>query len=101
MIHILRIWYQHWHPGLPHAVYVSSDLSNNRLSLCNDSGDSCLDGRRVCANNLLDALAVFEQNERRHSANAQLLCNVRNLVNVNLVEADLVVLLGVPKTKNC
>ncbi len=41
----------------------------------------------VRAHNLGDLRAVLEKQERRHSADAEVLCDVGNLVDVELVEA--------------
>jgi hypothetical protein len=55
-----------------------------------------LDGLGVCAHNLTDLLAVLEEDKCGHGADAELLCNVGDLVNVELVEAGFGVLLREP-----
>ena len=47
----------------------------------------------IRTNDLLDLLAVLEQHERRHGLDAQLLRDIRNIVDVDLVEIG-VVLVG-------
>lgn len=58
--------------------------------------DAGLDGLGVRAYDLADLLAVLEEDEGGHGADAEFLGNVGNLVNVELVEARLGVLLGEP-----
>lgn len=55
--------------------------------------DSGLDGLGVCAYNLANLLAVLEEDEGGHGADAEFLGNVGDLVDVELVEASLRVLL--------
>jgi hypothetical protein len=55
-----------------------------------------LDGLGVCAHNLTDLLAVLEEDECRHGADTELLCNVGDLIDVELVEAGFGVLLREP-----
>jgi hypothetical protein len=55
-----------------------------------------LNGLGVCAHNLTDLLAVLEEDECGHGADAELLCNVGDLVDVKLVEAGFGVLLREP-----
>jgi hypothetical protein len=56
--------------------------------------DAGLDGLGVCADNLTNLLAVLEEDEGGHGANTELLCNVGDLIDVELVEAGFGVLLG-------
>jgi hypothetical protein len=56
--------------------------------------DARLNSLWVCADNLADLLAVLEEDERGHSADAKLLRNIGDLVDVELVEARLGVLLS-------
>ena len=56
--------------------------------------DSSLERDRVGANDLLDLLAVGEDLEGRHGADAQLLGDLGDLVDVDLVEADVGVGVG-------
>jgi hypothetical protein len=58
--------------------------------------DARLNSLWVCADNLADLLAVLEEDERGHSADAKLLRNIGDLVDVELVEARLGVLLREP-----
>jgi hypothetical protein len=58
--------------------------------------DAGLDGLGVRADNLADLLAVLEEDEGGHGADAELLCNVGDLVDVELVEAGFGVLLREP-----
>lgn len=46
-----------------------------------------VDGRLVGADNFTDLLAVLEDDERGHGADAELLRHVRHFVHVDLVEA--------------
>jgi hypothetical protein len=55
--------------------------------------DTSLDGLGVCADNLADLLAVLEEYEGGHGADAEFLRNVGDLVDVELVETCLGVLL--------
>ena len=48
--------------------------------------DGCLKSLWIRTYNLVDFLAVLEQNEGRHGANAKFLCNIRDIVDVDLVE---------------
>lgn len=54
-----------------------------------------LDSLRVCADNLADDVAVLDKFEGGHSADAELLGNIGNLVDINLVELNVRILLGV------
>ena len=47
---------------------------------------SLLNRLRVRPDNLLHLLATLKQQERRHSPDAQFLCNIRNLIDVDLIE---------------
>jgi hypothetical protein len=58
--------------------------------------DAGLDGLGVCAHNLTNLLAVLEEDEGGHGADAELLCNVGDLVDVELVEAGFGVLFREP-----
>lgn len=53
-----------------------------------------LDGVLISADDLADLLAVLEEDEGRHGANAELLRHVGDLVDVELVEAHARVLVG-------
>ena len=55
---------------------------------------SGLDGLFAGADNLADLLAVLEQDERRHGADAELLRYVRHIVHVEFVETHVGVLVG-------
>lgn len=55
--------------------------------------------RGVGANNLAHLLPVLEQHERRHRADVELLCYVRDVIDVELVEACVGVLVGEPGAK--
>lgn len=57
--------------------------------------DSSLDSRWGSTNNLIDLLAVLEENESWHGANTELSSNVGESVDVELVEANIGVLVGV------
>lgn len=48
-----------------------------------------LDGLGVCADNLSNLLAVLEEYEGRHGADAEFLGDVGDLIDVELVEACL------------
>lgn len=55
--------------------------------------DAGLDGLGVCAYDLANLLAVLEEDECGHGADAEILGNVGDLVDVELVEARVGVLL--------
>jgi hypothetical protein len=57
------------------------------LDLAKVSLDSRLEGLRVRAHDLGDLVAVLEEQECGHGADAELLRDVRDVVNVELVEA--------------
>lgn len=66
-------------------------------NLCVDVGlDGGLESLGVGTNDLGDLLAVLEEKESRHGADAELLCNVGDLVDVELVEAGVGVCAGEP-----
>ena len=66
---------------------------------CLDVGlDGGLEGLGVCADNLGDLVTTLEQEECGHCADAELLSDIRDLVDVELVEACLVVCVGEPGT---
>lgn len=54
-----------------------------------------LDSLWIRAHNLIDFLAVLEQQESGHGADAELLGEVGDLVHVDLVESDVGVFFGV------
>jgi hypothetical protein len=58
--------------------------------------DGGLEGGRVGADDLADLLAVLEDEESRHGADGVLLGGLRNLVDVDLVEACVGVVVGEP-----
>lgn len=58
--------------------------------------DSRLKRLWVSANNLANLVAVLEEHEGRHSADAELLSYIRDFINVELVEAGVGVLVGHP-----
>jgi|TARA_R110002003_G_scaffold595_10_gene20785 hypothetical protein len=60
--------------------------------------DTSLDGLGVRADNLADLLAVLEENESGHGADTEFLGNVGDLVDIELVEANVRVLLRVSMT---
>lgn len=59
-------------------------LKTSSFVLLNGSLNSC----RVGTDNFLDLLAALEEQKRGHGANAQLLGNIRALVDVELDELD-------------
>jgi hypothetical protein len=61
--------------------------------------DGSLEGRGVGTNNGSDLLAILEEHESGHGADAQLLGNLGQLVDVNLVEASAGVCGGHPEMK--
>jgi len=62
---------------------------------CLDVGlDGGLEGLGVCADNLGDLVTTLEQEECGHGADAELLSDIRDLVDVELVEACLVICVG-------
>lgn len=65
-----------------------------RTKLCSAVvGLNCnLDGLRVCSYNLADRGRVLEEVESRHGADAQLLRNIGNLVDIQLVELNVGIL---------
>jgi hypothetical protein len=66
--------------------------------------DGSLEGRGVGTNNGSDLLAVLEEHESGHGADAELLGNLGQLVDVNLVETGAGVCGGHPETRqlvNC
>ncbi len=66
-------------------------------SLCVDVRlDGGLESLGVGANDLGDLLAVLEEKEGRHGTDTEFLCNVRDLVDVELVEARVGVCAGEP-----
>lgn len=75
---------------------VSLPPINDNLDLCCSRGNSRFKGRRVCADHLVELLAILEEDKGWHGANAELLCNVRELVDIDLVESDTGELLRVP-----
>lgn len=69
------------------------------LCSCLDVGlDGGLEGLGVCADNLGDLVTTLEQEECGHGADAEFLSDIRDLVDVELVEACLVVCVGEPGT---
>jgi hypothetical protein len=63
--------------------------------------DGSLHRWRVRANDLADLLAALEDDEGRHRADAELLRDVGNLVDVHLDEVGLGELLGEPVKSLC
>jgi hypothetical protein len=56
--------------------------------------NSCFQRFLVRSNNLLNLLALLEEQEGGHGTDAEFLCDVVDLINVNLVEAGVFKLLG-------
>ena len=54
-----------------------------------------LNGLRVRTHNLINLLAILEQQERRHSPDPQILSYIRHIVHIDLVESHIGVLLAV------
>ena len=59
--------------------------------------DRSLEGRWVRTDDLTDLLAILEEHERRHGADGEFLCDLGDLVNVELVEACVGVCVGEPR----
>lgn len=66
------------------------------LSLAEVLLDGSLEGLGVGANDLTDLLTALEEQEGGHGADAELLGDVGNLVDVELVELGVGVVLGEP-----
>ena len=92
-----------------HASYIGSKSHRDILSplprLCSPSTlsldsktllDGGLERLGVCADDLLDLLLVLEEQEGGHGADAEVLSDVRDLVDVELVEARVGVRVGEP-----
>ena len=62
--------------------------------------DGGLESLGVCADDLANLLAVLEQQESGHGANAELLGDVWDLVDVELVEAGVGVGVGEPDERD-
>ena len=58
--------------------------------------DRSLERTGVGTNDLLNLLAVLEEHESRHSADGELLRDIRNLIYVEFVEASILVIVGEP-----
>lgn len=66
-------------------------------NLCIDVGlDSGLESLRVGTDDLGDLVTVLEEKEGRHGADAEFLCNIGDLVDVELEEARVGVCAGEP-----
>jgi hypothetical protein len=48
----------------------------------------------VSSNNLSNLLTSLEEVKSRHSTNTEFLSDIRNLININLVESDVGLILG-------
>lgn len=66
------------------------------MNLSDDLLDGGVEGGRVGADDLLDLLAVLEDEESGHGADGVLLGGLGDLVDVNLVEARVGVVVGEP-----
>lgn len=71
----------------PKAFHVFSASSCAHQSPLNVILDGRLERGRIGADNLADLLAVFEEEECRHRPDAKLLRDIRNVVDVELIEA--------------
>lgn len=58
--------------------------------------NSRLNRLRIRTHNLIDFLAILEQQESRHSPDPQILSYIRHFIHVDLVEAHVGVLFAVP-----
>ena len=67
-----------------------------RIDLSGELLDGGVEGGRVGADDLLDLLAVLEDEESGHGADGVLLGGLGDLVDVNLVEAGVGVVVGEP-----
>ena len=66
-------------------------------NLCVDVGlDGGLESLGVGTDDLGDLVTVLEEKEGGHGADTEFLCNVRNLVDIELVEARVGVCAGEP-----
>lgn len=70
----------------------SVDLPDHPLR--NKAHNSVLDGGGVGTHDLVDLLAVLEEDEGGHSADAEFLGQVGDLINIDLDEEGIAVLLG-------
>jgi hypothetical protein len=71
-------------------------LLGHTLCLVDVGLDGSLEGLGVGADNLSDLVATLEQQEGGHGADAELLCDIGDLVNVELEEAGVGVCAGHP-----
>jgi hypothetical protein len=85
------------YPSSQSNVYQdTSPFLNANLFLLNRFLNSRQKRLRVCTHNLLNLLLVLEDQEGRHSADAELLGNIGDLVDVELDEVGAGELLGEP-----
>ena len=80
-------------PPLASYLYFLNPARSKTLQVLLDGGLECL---WVGTDDLTDLLSVLEKEEGRHGADAELLGDVWNLVDVELVEAGLGVGVGEP-----
>jgi len=71
------------------------------IALSDDRLDGGVEGGRVGADDILDLLAVLEDEESGHGADGVLLGGLGDLVDVNLVEARAGVVVGEPGCDVC
>lgn len=81
-------------PSLWSINFPSSGL---RIALGDGLGQHRLEGARVGADEFVSLLAVLEDHECGHGADAELLADVRELIDVDLDEVDLAELRPVRK----
>lgn len=77
------IWLKNYHDILTFPLHHITSLSLNAETLL----DGGLESLGVRANDFLDLLPVLEQQEGGHGADAEVLGDVGDLVDVELVEA--------------
>lgn len=61
-------------------------------NLCGQGAHSSSDSRGLGATDLVNILAILEEEKGGHSGDAVLSSNIRNLLNIDLVELDVFVL---------
>lgn len=84
------------YPMLSHRTRLSASIYFAR-KLCVDVGlDGSLESLRVGTDDLSDLLAVLEEKEGGHGADAELLSNVGDLIDIELVEAGVGICAGEP-----
>ena len=82
-------------------VYVQNTFSLLATNLLVVGLDSGLKSLGVSADHLSNLVAALEEQESGHGADAEFLCDIRDLVDVELVEACVGVLVGHSERETC